>query len=69
MAAQPVKWAAAENYITFETELNPGESKTVSITFNEPAAENFAGESLRYRAKAMVRRYLCEFRDNYIMRK
>ena len=68
-AAQPVKWTAAENHIAFEFELNPGESKTVTITFNEPADEGFAGENLRYKLKAMVRRYLCEIRDNYVMRK
>ena len=69
MAAQPVKWTAAENHVAFESELNPGESKTIAITFNESAGSRFAGESLRYRAKAMLRRYLCEIRDNYIMRK
>ena len=49
--------------------LSPRENKTVAITFAGPADTGFAGESLKYRVKAMVRRYLCEFRDNYVMRK
>lgn len=68
-AAQPVKWSSAENQVAFEVELNPGESQTVSVTFTAPAADGFAGEKLRYRVKAMVRRYLCELRDNYVTRK
>ena len=69
VAAQPVKWTVAENQVDFEVGLNPSESKTVAVTFNESADGGFAGESLRYRAKAMLRRYLCEIRDNYAMRK
>jgi len=68
-AAQPVKWNAAENQVAFDAELNPGESKTITIAFNETSGEGFAGESLNYKAKTMLRRYLCEIRDNYVMRK
>lgn len=64
-----IKWNTAGNQIAFEVELDSGASKTVSIVFNEPASEGGVRESWRYRAKTMARRYLCEFRDNYVMRR
>jgi len=66
---QPVQWTATNGRIFFEVKLGPREDKTVNIAFTEPADTGFAGETLKYRIKAMVRRYLCEFRDNYVMRK
>jgi hypothetical protein len=66
---QAVDWKVSENAIEFDVELNPGENKIVSITFSEPEIIEFAGENFRYKAKAMLRRYLCEVRDNYLMRK
>ena len=67
--SQPVKWGVTGNHIELELTLNPGEQKTVSVQY-QPATENkFPGENLRYRLKAMVRRYLCDIRDNYVMRK
>jgi hypothetical protein len=68
-AEQPLPWTVSGNHISFEVTLNPGESRTVTITFAEPELAAFAGESLRYKVRAMVRRYLCEIRDNYVMRK
>ncbi|MDR3458978.1 MAG: hypothetical protein P4N60_16140 [Verrucomicrobiae bacterium] len=69
VSGQAVNWSAAAGRVAFEFWLAPGESRTVTISFKEHAGDGFAGESLRYRVKAMVRRYLCEVRDNYIMRK
>ena len=69
IATGVVQWSTADNYISFEVKLGPGEAKTVTINYTEPADAGFAGENLKYRVKAMVRRYLCEFRDNYVMRK
>jgi hypothetical protein len=67
VAAQPVKWTAVENHVAFEVELNPGEGKTVAFSFNESADGEFVKINLLYKAKVMLRRYLCEVRDNYIM--
>ncbi len=69
VGGQSISWTAGQNQITFEFKLGPGQNKAVTITTTEPSAAGFAGESLRYRLKAMVRRYLCEIRDNYMMRK
>jgi len=66
---QPIIWTAANRRIEFELELDPGESRTVAIAFNELPVHGVQRESLRYQVKAMVRRYLCELRDNYVTRK
>jgi hypothetical protein len=71
-AGQPVKWDFSEGGrgLTFEVELNPGESKIVTVTYHDyVAADGFAGEDLRYKLKVMLRRYLSEARDNYLRRK
>jgi len=68
-AAKPVTWTAANNRIAFEMELGPGESRTITVTFRENDVSAFPGDTLRYRVKAMVRRYMCDVRDNYVMRK
>src|SRR5262249_12783744 len=66
---QLMKWTAKDTQIAFDVELEPGESQTITLVFNEPTESHFTGESVPYRMKAMVRRYLCEVRDNYIARK
>ncbi|HEV2693553.1 MAG TPA: hypothetical protein VG347_11715 [Verrucomicrobiae bacterium] len=65
----PAKWAAADNRIAFEIELGPGESRTIAIAFRENNVSAYPGETLKYRVKAMVRRYMCDVRDNYVLRK
>jgi len=69
VGGQPVQWTARDGCIALETELKPGEKKTIVIIFKEQVTENFRGESLGYRLKAIVRRRLCEFRDNYVRKK
>ena len=38
----------------------------VGIRFHELAGNGCNGDNLPYRFKAMLRRYLCEIRDNYV---
>jgi hypothetical protein len=64
VADQPVKWTSTENQVAFETELNPGESKTAAIGFEEIPVDGIGGEGPYYEAKVRLRRYLCEVRDN-----
>ena len=66
--ALPIEWRADGDRLTFEIELDPGKCKTVRIVFTELRNHDFRGESLRYRVKAMLRRYLSELRDNYVSR-
>jgi hypothetical protein len=64
--SQDVGWQTADGHINFEIELSPGQSKMVDIRFHKLAADGYRGDNLPYRLKAMLRRYLCEVRDNYI---
>jgi hypothetical protein len=68
-AGELVNWRTANgNQVTFEVELGLGETKTVVFRFKKLTDDGFAGENFVYRAKTMLRRYLCEMRDNYIAR-
>ncbi len=62
----PIAWNSVNGHINFEMELGSRESKTVSIRFHGLAENGCNGDNLSYRFKAMLRRYLCEARDNYI---
>jgi hypothetical protein len=62
----PIPWNSVNGHINFEIELSSGESEMISIKFHELAGDGCNGDNLPYRFKAMLRRYLCEVRDNYI---
>jgi hypothetical protein len=62
----PIGWNFVNGHINFETEVNPGEGKTVSMKFHDLAGKGCNGDNLPYRFRTMLRRYLCEVRDNYI---
>jgi hypothetical protein len=62
----PLAWSSVDGHINFEIELGSGESETVGIRFHKLAGNGVNGDNLPYRFKAMLRRYLCEARDNYI---
>jgi hypothetical protein len=71
-AGQTIQWEFTEGGqgLAFQVELNPGENKVVTVTFRDfIAADGFDGESVRYKLKVMLRRYLSEARDNYLRRK
>jgi hypothetical protein len=71
-SGNPIPWVAAADKqgLSFNVELNPGESRIVQVAYKEfESADGFKGENLRYKLKAMVRRYLSEVRDNYVTRK
>ena len=62
----PIVWNFVNGQINFEIELKSGESKMLGIRFHELAGNGCNGNNLPYRFKAMLRRYLCEIRDNYV---
>jgi hypothetical protein len=64
--SQKIAWKPVNGRIDFEIELNPGENRVIKIRFHDLAGKACNGDSLPYRVKAMLRRYLCEVRDNYI---
>jgi hypothetical protein len=63
---QPVKWTVAKEQVAWEMDVDPGVAKKVEIIFRETVENDFPGDRLGYRAKVLARRYLCEFRDNYV---
>jgi hypothetical protein len=64
---QEITWQQTSGRIGFEIELNPGENQVVKIKFHDLAGKVRNGDNLPYRFKAMLRRYLCEMRDNYVV--
>ena len=63
----PIAWNSLNGGIDFEIELNPGECRVIKIRFHSLAGKECNGDTLSYRLKAMLRRYLCEVRDNYVV--
>jgi hypothetical protein len=66
VGSQETVWKFENGRIDFEIELDPGENRTVAIKFHELDADGEYKQTASYRTKAMLRRYLCELRDNYI---
>jgi hypothetical protein len=67
VGAQEISWKPVNGHIELEIELNPGENQVIQIRFYDAAEKRRSGDNLAYRLKAMLRRYLCEVRDNYIV--
>ena len=67
VGAQGISWKPVNGHIELEIELNPGENQVIQIRFYDAAEKRCSGDNLPYRFKAMLRRYLCEVRDNYIV--
>jgi hypothetical protein len=65
--SQEVAWTPVDGHINFEIDINPGESPMIKMGFHDLASKVCNGDSLQYRLKAMLRRYLCEVRDNYVV--
>jgi hypothetical protein len=65
--AQEIGWQTVDGHIDFEIELNPGENRVIRVKFHDLAGKERNRDNLPYRLKAMLRRYLCEMRDNYVM--
>jgi hypothetical protein len=62
-----VPWNSAGDRIEFKVNLPPGESTLLRLVF-KPAEDVVQGrQNLAYSAKTVLRRYLSEARDNYLM--
>jgi len=59
VGSQETVWKFENGRIDFETELDPGENRTVAIKFHELDADGEYKQTASYRTKAMLRRYLC----------
>jgi hypothetical protein len=61
-----VAWSSTEGWVVLEIELNPGENTTISMGFHDLTGNGRHADTISYRTKTMLRRYLCEIRDNYV---
>jgi hypothetical protein len=66
VGSQETVWNFQDGHIDFEIELDPGEDRLIAIRFHDLDGNGQCEDTVSYRAKAMLRRYLCELRDNYI---
>jgi hypothetical protein len=64
--AQEIGWRQVNGRINFEIDLNPCESRVIKIKFHDFVGKEGNGDNLPYRFNTMLRRYLCEMRDNYV---
>jgi hypothetical protein len=64
--SQKIAWRPVDGRIDFDIELDPGEHQVTKIRFHDLAGKAPNGDNLPYKLKAMLRRYLCEVRDNYV---
>src|SRR5438552_14259097 len=65
--AQEIAWRQLDGHINFEIDLDPGENRVIKIKFHDFVGKERHGDGLPYRFKTMLRRYLCEMRDNYVV--
>jgi hypothetical protein len=66
--ARLLEWDCSEGRVHFEITLNPGESQTVAVAFRGLDENRRVRESVAGKARTMLRRYLCEARDNHVMK-
>jgi hypothetical protein len=62
-----IPWHFSKGHVVFEIELNPGESRTVSIKFHDLSGNGQYSETAGCKVKTLLRRYLSEARDNYVV--
>ncbi len=61
-----VAWNSSDDRIEFEVEVKTGENVTIRLHLHELGEIKERVENLNDRARTMLRRYLCELRDNYV---
>lgn len=66
VGSQSVDWNATEQGVSFGTRLKAGESALVKVIFKKPEIGREEWNGARSEARIMLRRYLCEVRDNYV---
>ena len=62
-----LEWEQRENRLLFEYMLPANEEVIISVKCNEDTRAVEQNVRWKYRVKTMLRRYLSEFRDNYVL--
>jgi hypothetical protein len=65
--SREVPWNFLDGRIHFEIELAAGQSTMAGMTFHDYPPEVCYREKTGYKLKVMLRRYLSEVRDNYVI--
>jgi hypothetical protein len=60
-----IAWNGSDDQIQFEVEVRAGEKVTIRLHLHELGEAKERVENLNDKARTMLRRYLCELRDNY----
>ncbi len=60
-----IAWNGSDDQIQFEVEVRAGENVTIRLHLHELGEVKERVENLNDKARTMLRRYLCELRDNY----
>jgi hypothetical protein len=63
-----LSWSSSTDHVEFDLELKPSENAIVKIHFRHLGERGQRRDSLPARARIMLRRRCCEFRDNYLVR-
>ena len=62
-----VPWNSAGDHIEFKVDLAPGESTVIRLLFKAADDVAYERQDLAYCAKTVLRHYLSEASDNYLM--
>jgi hypothetical protein len=65
---EPVDYVHKDGYLQFETTVPPNEHVELRIVYSDDTNLASSAGSWKYQATAIARRYLSEFRDNYLSR-
>jgi hypothetical protein len=65
--SRPVSWNSAGEYIKFKVDLTAGESTLLTLLFKGGESVAHGHHNLAHSVKTLLRRYLSEARDNYLM--
>lgn len=68
IGSQLAVWAATGDRVSFNTRLQPNESTMVQLIFDKSEEEIDQRPDAWAEARVMLRRYVCEVRDNYVTR-
>jgi len=65
---EPVDYVHKDGYLQFEATVPPNDRVEVRIVYSDDKNLASSAGSWKYQATAIARRYLSEFRDNYLSR-
>jgi hypothetical protein len=65
---KPAIWAAEADHLVLGERIGPHGEKHLQLVYRDQAEAGAVGRSLRFELAVAARRFLCEFRDDYLSR-